>query len=395
MWIPRHAADEVRRELGRSAAVHLQGPRQIGKTALARSIGDQWPERAAYLDLENPRDLARLEDAGAYLRSLSGRLVIIDEAQRMPALFEILRGVVDDNRRRGHRHGQFLLLGSASLDLVELTESLAGRIAYLELSSVTALEATVAGIATDDLWIRGGYPESLIAGSPEDSLAWRAAAVETYLRRDIPAFAPRVPTETLRRLWTMVAHSSGGLLNAARLAAGLGVSGQSVDRYLDLLHELFLVRRLPPWFANVGKRVTKAPKIHVRDSGLLHALLGLESLDDVLGHPAAGASWESFVVENVIATLGPGFRPHHYRTARGDELDLVLEKGGQPVLAVEVKRSTVPSVGAPLRRSRADLGDPETWIVHPDTSDEPYERDGIVVGGLSTFLDRCRDLRTR
>ncbi|THV10827.1 ATP-binding protein [Nocardioides caeni] len=389
--MPRDAESALRRELGRSAVVHLQGPRQIGKTALARSIAEDWPGGASYLDLENPRDLARLEDAGSYLRRLSGRLVIIDEAQRMPELFEILRGVVDDNRRSGHRHGQFLLLGSASLDLVELTESLAGRITYLELSGVTALEVAASGISTDDLWVRGGYPESLIAASLEDSLAWRAAAVETYLRRDIPTFAPRVPTETLRRLWTMVAHGSGGLLNATRLAEGLGVSGQSVDRYLDLMHELFLVRRLPPWFVNVGKRVTKAPKIHIRDSGLLHALLGLESFEDVLGHPAAGSSWESFVVENVITTLGPTFRPHHYRTARGDEVDLVLEKGGRPVLAVEVKRSTVPAVGAGLRRARADLGDPETWVVHPDTPDAPFERDGITVGGLAAFLGRCRE----
>lgn len=390
MWIAREAESALRLELGRSAVVHLQGPRQIGKTALARSLGDDWPGGASYLDLENPRDLARLEDAGAYLRSLAGRLVIIDEAQRMPEVFATLRGVVDENRRSGHRYGQFLLLGSASLDLVELTESLAGRIAYLDLSGVTALEAAPAGIATDDLWLRGGYPESLIAATLQDSLAWRAASVETYLRRDIPVFAPRVPTETLRRLWTMVAHSSGGLLNASRLAESLGVSGQSVDRYLDLLHELFLVRRLPPWFVNVGKRVTKAPKIHVRDSGLLHALLGLESLDDVLGHPVAGASWESFVVDNIVTTLGPTYRPHHYRTARGDEVDLVLEKGGRPVVAVEVKRSTVPTISAALRRARADLGDPETWIVHPDTSDEPYERDGIKVAGLSAFLKLCR-----
>lgn len=393
MRFGRHLAATVADRLRTNAAVALLGPRQVGKTTLARDLADSWPTGATYLDLERPRDLRRLEDPDAYLRAQAPRLVVLDEVHRLPGIFEVLRGAIDEHRRAGFRAGQFLLLGSASLDLGHLAaESLAGRIAHLELSGVTVDEAADAGISEDVAWVRGGFPDSLAAATDADAAQWREDLVRSYLERDVPMFAPRIPALTLRRLWTMLAHNSGGLLNASRLAAGLGVSAPTVDRYVDLLADLGLVRRLPGWHVNVGKRVTKSPKVHVRDSGLLHALLDLVTLDDVLGHPAAGPSYESFVVENLVAAAGADHQPYHYRTARGDEVDLVLVRGGMPVVAIEIKRSTAPAVSAGTRRAIADLGVERAYVVHPSTDEEPYESDGIVVIGLDRLL---RDLRDR
>lgn len=279
-----------------------------------------------------------------------------------------------------------MLLGSASLELAGLTESLAGRVAHLGLGGIRIDEAEAAGISADNLWSQGGYPDSLLATSVASSLVWRENLIRSYLERDVPLFAPRLPTETLRRLWTMIAHNSGGLLNASSLGQALAINGQTVDRYLDLLTDLYLLRRLPSWHKNVGKRVTKAPKMFVRDTGLLHALLGLETLGDVLSHPVAGHSYESFVVETLISAAGARYRPHHYRTAKGNEVDLVLERGGRPAFAIEVKRSTAPEVSASLRRARADLGGPATFLVHPDTGEGAYRDGDITVIGLGQFV---------
>ncbi len=375
-----------------SAGVALLGPRQIGKTTLARDLADSWPTGSRYLDLERPADRRRLDDADSYLRAQAPRLVVLDEVHRMPDVFEVLRGVIDDNRRAGHRNGQFLLLGSASFDLIRRSsESLAGRLAYVDLAGIAPDEAVDAGIDCDRLWLRGGYPDSLTARTDEASARWRADLVRTYLEREVPMFAPRIPAETLRRLWTMVAHTSGGLLNSSRLAASLGVSGPTVDRYLDLLADLGLVRRLLPWHVNTSKRVTKAPKVFVRDSGLLHALLELPSFEDVLSHPSAGASYESFVVESLISAAPDGWRPFHFRTARGDEADLAFVRGTTPVLAVEVKRSSAPTVSAGFHRAVDDLGQPRSVVVHPDTGHAAYPgAGGTTVVGLTELV---RDLR--
>ena len=269
--IHRHLEPIVESRLRANAAVALLGPRQVGKTTLARDLADRWPDGSTYLDLERPADRRRLDDADAYLRAQAPRLVVLDEVHRLPELFEILRGVIDDNRRAGTPNGQFLLLGSASLDLVQLSsESLAGRVAHLDLGGISIDEAAAAGVDADTLWVRGGYPLSLTAADDATSAQWRSDLVRSYLERDVPMFAPRIPAETLRRLWTMLAHQSGQLLNATRLAAGLGISSPTVGRYLDLLADLGLVRRLPAWHANTGKRVVKAPKVLVRDTGLLH-----------------------------------------------------------------------------------------------------------------------------
>lgn len=304
--------------------------------------------------------------------------------------------VVHPHAGAGHLTGQFLLLGSASLDLVHMSsESLAGRISYIDLGGVNVDEAGGVGLNEDVVWVRGGFPDSLTADSDIESARWRADLIRSYLERDVPMFAPRIPVETLRRLWTMVAHSSGALLNASRLAAGLGVSAPAVDRYLDLLTDLGLLRRLQPWHTNTGKRLTKSPKVFVRDSGLLHALLELTSLDDVLAHPSAGPSYESFAVECLIQAAGESLRPYHYRTARGDEVDLVLVRGGRPVAAIGVTRSTAPVVSAGFHRAMADIGAEHRFIVHPDTGELPYATTGdVTVIGLTTLVNRLRhDLR--
>lgn len=360
----------------------LLGPRQVGKTTLARDIAETWSGGAVYLDLERPRDLRRLEDADAYLRAQSG-LVVLDEVHRVPDLFAVLRGVIDDRRRLGQRHGQFLLLGSASLDLIRSTsESLAGRVAHVDLGPVDVAEAASAGIDEDLVWLRGGFPDSLTAAGDEPSLRWRTDLVRAYLERDVPMFAPRIPAQMLRRLWTMLAHLSGSQFNAARLASGLGVSGPTVSRYVDLLSDLLLVRLLPPWHANVGKRLTKTPKVYLRDTGLLHALLELGTLDTLLGHPVAGPSYETLAVETLINAAGPRWSAYFYRTADGAEIDLVLVRGGVPEVAVEVKRSTAPTTGRGFQIATADLSIKRRYLVHP--GGDRYERaDGTVVIGLA------------
>lgn len=389
--IPRRVEQQVRRRLAAAAAVALLGPRQIGKTTLARDLADHWPGGSVYLDLERPADLRRLHDADFFLRAQAPRLVVIDEVHRVPDLFAILRGVIDDNRRGGFRTGQFLLLGSASLDLIQLSsESLAGRISHCELGGVNVDEAATVGISEDDLWLRGGFPESLVATDDATSLQWRADLLRSYLERDVLMFAPRLPAETLRRLWTMLAHATGGLFNPSRLAENLSVSGPTVTRYVDLLVDLGLVRRLEPWHVNIGRRVSKSPKVHVRDSGLVHALLDIPDLHALLGHPVVSASYESFVVESLIGAASHT-QPFHYRTARGDEVDLVLVQGGEPRVAVEVKRSSAPTVSAGFHRACVDLGVTQRYVVHPGTGTAPYETaSGVTVIGLSDLVERLR-----
>ncbi len=314
---------------------------------------------------------------------------MLDEMQRVPGLTEVLRGVIDDNRRGGFRHGQFLLLGSATLDVMSSSsESLAGRVSFIDLGGINVDEAGAAGIDEDVLWTRGGFPDSLTAADDDASFRWRQDLVRSYLEREVPMFAPRIPATTLRRLWTMLAHSTGGLFNASRLAQGLGVSSPTVTRYVDLLADLGLVRRLPSWHANTGKRVTRSPKVHVRDSGLLHALLDIDTLDTLLGHPVAGLSYESFVVECLVNAVGDRYQPYHYRTARGDEIDLVLTRAGRPEVAVEVKRSTAPTVSSGFHRAANDVDAPYRYVVHPGVDE--YEAHGATVVGLRRLVERLR-----
>ncbi len=362
--------------LGRFPAVALLGPRQSGKTTLALSLEEELKPQALYLDLELPSDRVKLTDPELYLSQHADRLVILDEIHRLPGIFQTLRSVIDRKRRAGRKAGQFLLLGSASIDLMhQSAETLAGRIAYLELTPFTAAEVGEASpSATDRLWLRGGFPESFLADDDQASFEWRTAFIQTYLERDVPALGPRVPAETLRRFWQMLAHNQGQMLNAAQLAAGLGVSGHTVARYLDILVDLLLVRRLQPWAANLKKRLVRSPKVYVRDSGLIHALLGIRTQEELLGHPVVGPSWEGMVIENILTSLPEIARPWFYRTAVGAEIDLVLQFGPKSTWAIEVKRSIsnpAPSKGFYI--GCADLQATRQIVLYPGQDRFPLD----------------------
>ena len=391
--IERALKPAVEAMLRRHPAVGLLGPRQAGKTTLALEIAARRPH--IYLDLESAPDRARLADPQDYLSRHEDKLVILDEIQRAPGLFQALRGLIDAGRRRGRRSGRFLVLGSASLELLrQSAESLAGRIVYAELGPLDALETRGAHRGLDRLWLRGGFPDSFLASSGAASLEWRQGFVRTYLERDIPQFGPRVPAETLRRFWTMLAHVQGGVLNAARLASSLGLSGQTVMRYLDLLADLLLVRRLEPWSANVGKRLVRSPKIYIRDSGIAHALLGIGDLESLLAHPVAGPSWEGFAIENLIAAAPTGTRSGFYRTAAGAEIDLVLAPAPARPWAIEVKRSLAPKPERGFHQACADLGAQRRFIVYP--GEERFAAGaGVEAIGLAGMMLELRRSRSQ
>ncbi len=379
MMITRQLLSTLTQRLQESPAVVLLGPRQVGKTTLALQVAEHWPAGSIYLDLERPADRLRLDDADAFLRTQGSKLVILDEIHRMPGLFEILRGIIDERRRDGQRFGHFLLLGSASLDLMQQSsETMAGRVAYVDLGPIQALEWE--STALDTLWLRGGFPDSLLASNEAASLRWREDFVRSYLQRDVPMFAPRLPAETVGRLWTMLAHQQGALLQQSRLASGLGVSSPTLERYIDLLVDLQLVRRLRPWSINTGKRLVKAPKVYVRDSGLVHALLGLENLHDVAGHPVCGLSYEGFCIDNLLAATKASVTPYTYRTHAGAEIDLVLERGGKPWMAVEIKRSTTPSLSKGFALACDDLGITQRFVVYPGTERFPMRHGTQAIG---------------
>ncbi len=357
----RSKDDAIKAALNRQAAVALLGPRQVGKTTLAHAIGEERP--SVYLDLENPADRAKLADPGAFLALHEDKLVILDEVHHVPEIFSSLRGIIDQGRRKGLRTGRFLILGSAAIQLMRQSETLAGRIAYVDMGPLNALEVEPADI--QKLWLRGGFPDSFLAGSDSDSLAIRRDFIRTYLERDVPMFGPRVPAETLERLWTMLAHSQGGLFNASRLAAGIGISSPTVTSYLGLLVDLLLVRRLQPFHRNIGKRLVKSPKVYIRDSGILHALLGISDLDTLFGHPVIGASWEGFVIENLLAVAPAHADASFYRTAAGAEIDLVLELGGKHgTWAFEIKRGSAPVFEKGNRHAVEDVRPSKTFIVY-------------------------------
>jgi predicted AAA+ superfamily ATPase len=359
--LARKIQHELEQALSRQAAVALIGPRQVGKTTLAHAVAAGRP--SVYLDLESRTDRAKLAEPELFLSRHEDKLVILDEIHRVPELFGTLRGIIDKGRREGRRTGRFLVLGSAAIELMRQSETLAGRIAYVDMGPFNVLETGPEGM--NDLWLRGGFPDSYLAAGDAESLALRGDFIRTYLERDVPMFGPRVPAETLERLWTMLAHCQGGLLNASKLAAGIGVSAPTVTSYLGLLVDLLLVRRLPPYHRNVGKRLVKSPKTYVRDSGLLHALLGIGDFDTLLGHPIIGASWEGFVIENLLAAAPVGTKAGFYRTAAGAEIDLVLELGAKHgVWAVEIKRSPAPGLQKGNHQALADIAPRRSFYLH-------------------------------
>ena len=366
--------------LGQFPAVALLGPRQAGKTTLAFAHQAGQAD-ALYLDLELPSAQRQLDDPEAFFAAHPKQLVMLDEVQRMPGLFSVLRGVIDQRRRQGEASGQFLLLGSASGVLLQQpSESLAGRVAQMELTPFQVQEIFTPESSAQEvnaLWVRGGFPLSWLAKSDAASLTWRDVFITTYLEKDIPALGPRIPATTLRRLWTMLAHHQGELLDQSKLAGALAISGQTVGRYIELLCGLMLVRRLPAWSGNVGKRLIRAPKVYVRDSGLLHALLGLHHLDAVLSHPVAGSSWEGFVLEQLV-NAAPHAQASFYRTSNGAEVDLVLKFRSGDTWAIEIKRSTAPTVSKGFYLAAADLRATRKLLVAPVAQPYPM-KEGIEV----------------
>ena len=379
MMFTRLKRKELQNALLRSPAVVLLGPRQVGKTTLALDVA--LPD-GGYLDLESPEDRNKLSNVEQYLRGRLDRLIVLDEVQRMPTLFEPLRGLIDRARRAGvangsRSHGLYLLLGPASLDLIQRSsETLAGRIAFIELSGLHRLE--VPSGLWDDLWVRGGFPQSLTAMSDADSVLWRRNFTRTYLERDVAQFAPRTSAELLRRFWTMLAHLQGSTLNVAQLARNLDVDTRTANGYLGLLTDLLLTRKLAPWHSNQGKRLVKSHKVYIRDSGLLHSLLGITDMDALLSHPIVGASWEGHVIESLLAVAPAGTQPSFYRSNAGAEIDLLLTWPNGEHWAIEIKRSTTPKVERGFYSACEDIQPSRKWLIYPGSECYPLG-DGIEV----------------
>ena len=387
--LERKVSSIVHNSLERQAAVALIGPRQIGKTTLALQIADNLD--ATYLDLEDPADRAKLTDPVLFLESQKDKLVILDEIHRAPEIFQPLRGIIDRGRREGKGTARFLLLGSASMDLLKQSgESLAGRIAYVDMGPLNILEINNPSEATDILWFRGGFPDSYLALNDTHSVEWRKDFIRTYLERDIPMFSPRLPTETIGRLWTMLAHHQGSLLNASNLSKSLAIDTRSVNRYIDLLTDLLLVRRLQPFHINIGKRLVKSPKTYIRDSGLLHTLLGINHYDDLFGHPIIGMSWEGFVIETLLSTAPRNSQASFYRTSAGAEIDLLLELGGSHgTWAIEVKRGLAPKVSKGFHQAIEDIKPAKAFIVYAGEDSYPLSEniEAISLKGLANKLE--------
>ncbi len=366
----RNQQSEVELLLTQTPVVAILGPRQVGKTTLALAIAaKRGPGASHYLDLESETDRAKLSDATAYLSGHEDKLVILDEIHRAPNLFQTLRGLIDQGRRQGRGNGRFIILGSAAIDLLRQSgESLAGRIAYTELQPLNLAEITEdpgrISVLADQLHQRGGFPDSFLATSDAASFRWRQDFIRTYLQRDIPQFGPRIAEETLRRFWTMLAHLHGGMLNAASLSRSLGIDNKTVASYLDLMVDLLLVRRLPAWHGNIGKRLVKSPKVYVRDTGLCHSLLGISTMEQLLSHPKLGDSYEGFVIENLASVAGNAGNMHFYRTAAGAEVDLLIDTV-RGLVAIEIKRSTAPKVSKGFHAACDDVQPARRLVVYP------------------------------
>ena len=368
----------------------IEGVIGVGKTTLALEVQRQ--QDAIYLDLESETDRARLTEPKLYLADKLDRLVILDEIHRTPHLFATLRGLIDRARHAGRRSGLYLILGSASIEMLRQSgETLAGRVSYLELCPFDILEVADMGAKDPDrLWLRGGFPESLLAESDAQSLRWRKDFIRTYLERDIPQFGRRIPAETLRRFWVMLAHHQSGLLNITQLARNLGVDTKTVSSYIDLLTDLLLVRRLPAWYANIRKRLIKSPKIFIRDSGIAHALLSIGDMDALFSHPVVGASWEGFVIENLLMVAPEGVQGYYYRTSGGAEIDLLLQFPDGRFWAVDVKRSLTPRPERGFHSGCTDLSPARRFVVYPGDESYPLGNDlqAIPLRELADLLRR-------
>ncbi|MCY4053976.1 MAG: ATP-binding protein [Hyphomicrobiales bacterium] len=365
-------------------AVALLGARQVGKTTLARMIAKQEP--SVYLDLESPRDLARLADPVKFLEETGDKLVILDEIQRAPDLFMVLRGVIDKNRAAGKEGGQFLLLGSASMDLLrQSSESLAGRIGYVEMGGLNALETGAEN--TQSLWQRGGLPNSYLAKNDNFAMRQIESIIRTYLERDIPQTGFNVPSARLRRLWTMLAHLQGENVNYSNVANNLEVTRKTINHYIDILIGLFLIRRVEPLHVDVKKRLVKLPRYYVRDSGILHRLLNIENHNALLSNYILGKSWEGFVIENIHSVLPPLSETYFYRTSAGAEIDLVIKMPNAEVWAVEIKYGVAPKLNKHYSRTCDDVGATQKYVVYGGNDEFPV-RDNIRVISLEKMMKK-------
>ena len=392
--IERTKLRDVLSRLDQFPAVALLGPRQVGKTTLAQHIAKSVSKerKALHLDLESPQQRERLSDPEMYLSNHEDALVILDEIQNLPEVFQVLRVLIDRGRERGIRSGRFLILGSASMSLLrQAGESLAGRVSFVELHPISIIES--GDHQVESLWLRGGFPDSFLARSDQESFQWRNDFIQTYLQREIPSFAPRIPAESIRRLWVMLAHAQGELFNASKFARNLSVSSNTLSHYLDLLVDLLMVRRLTPYHANVRKRLIKSPKVYLRDSGLVHALLRLDDLDAVLEHPVMGASWEGFAIENILACAPDSVNASFYRSASGAEIDLVLEMPGAELWAIEIKRGLVPKLDRGFYHACEDLLPNRKFVVYSG-QESYFKRDDIQIIGLPEMARTVASHRT-
>lgn len=378
----------LKEALARQAAVVLLGPRQVGKTTLAQELGKE--ESSIYLDLEWPEDRQKLENPGLFFGKHEDKLVILDEIHRVPEIFQPLRTIIDQGRRKNKGTGRFLLLGSASLELLNQSgESLAGRVEYIDLPPLNCLEIKEDENELKQLWLRGGFPDSFLAKNEKNSLAYRMSFIRTYLEREIPQFGSRIASQTLERFWTMLAHSQGSIINASQLSRSLMLSAKSVTSYVDLFTDLLLVRKIPPYFANIKKRMVKSPKVYIRDSGLLHGLLGIRDFENLLGHPIIGNSWEGFVLENLINCSPVGTKSSFYRTSGGAEVDLVLElPGKQAPWVFEVKHGTMGKLNKGFYYAVEDIAPEKSFVVHKGKDSFPIDQQ---TEALSLF-DACNML---
>ena len=380
----------VRRWLGQFPAVAILGPRQCGKSTLAQRVLAGFPN-ALLLDLERPSDLAQLRDAEAFFAANTGRLVCLDEIQRVPELFPVLRSVLD----AGRRNGQVLVLGSASPELLrQSSESLAGRVGYLELTpfllpEVVGPKDDLKGLRTH--WRRGGFPRSFLAATDAASGEWREEFIRTFLERDLPQLGVSIPAGNLRRFWQMAAHYHGELWNASKIGQALGVTHPTVQGYVRLMEQAYMLRVLPPLEANLKKRLVKTPKVYLRDSGLLHTLLRLETENDLLGHPVYGSSWEGYVIEQVLGLLDGGWEAFFYRTSMGAECDLVLQRGRRRI-AIECKASSAPELTPDFHRAIEDLQPESTRVVAPVREAYPVGKN-ISVMPLPALLGELQRMK--
>ena len=379
----RNIIKKVHKALDRQAAVALIGPRQVGKTTLALQVAQT--TSSIYLDLEAMQDREKLTDPVLFFNRNEEKLIILDEIHRMPEIFQVLRGVIDTGRRKGLKTNRFLILGSASIDLLKQSgETLAGRIEYIDMNPLNLIEINNNKKQHDkiehNLWIRGGFPDSYLAKDDEDSFAYRTNFIRTYLERDVPQFGPRIPAETLQRLWTMLAHNQGQLLNASTLASSLSTSAPTISSYIDLLVDLLLVRKLQPLYVNTKKRLVKSPRIYVRDSGITHALLGLTDYNQLSGHPVYGSSWEAYVIENIVTLAKQGTKASFYRTAAGAEIDLILEFPNNKIWAIEIKSGLTPKTTKGFYNALDDIKPEKSFVVYGGNDRYPLSEKTDVIG---------------